>query len=128
MWMLRGLERGRERRDVCGGSRASLSLSTPQFVLESHCLQAQQVWFAASPVSLPEPVLVETEKMQLWVRGCCGPKGCQELVLSSSYLGINPTGSPRCLPESFCFVCIDEGWRDIPNFVWQAHISGSFSN
>lgn len=104
MWMLRELEGGREMF-VVGHGLLYLSLSTPRFALESRSLEAQQVWCAASPASLPEPVLVETEKMQLWVRGYCGPKGFQELVLSSSYLGINPTGSPGCLPESFCFVC-----------------------
>ena len=57
---------------VVGPGLLYVSLSTPRFFLESHPLQAQQVRRVAAPTSLPRPVLVETKRLQLWVRGCCG--------------------------------------------------------
>lgn len=103
-------------------------LSTLHFFLELHCLQAQQVWCAAAPTSPSELVLVETKRLWHGSEGARSTGDCWEPALSSSYLGINPMGSSGCLPGSYCFICIDEVWRDIPKFVWQAHISGSFSN
>jgi len=55
---------------VVGRGLLPVSLSTPRFFLESHRLQAQQVWCAAAPTPLSKPVLAETKSLQLWVGAC----------------------------------------------------------
>lgn len=99
VWMLRELEGSREGRDVCGGSWAPLYVCPHQVSFWSRIICKLS---RLGVRQLPHLCL----SWCWWrLKGCsCGSEdavgtgSCQEPALSSTYLGMNPTGESRMSP------------------------------